>query len=206
MKYPQNIIEVGRLLPDYMGFIFWEKSIRYFNNILPQLPNSIKKTGVFVRATLKEIKTKVFQHELKAVQLHGDESASFCLQLKQLLPDLEIIKVFSIQNTFDFKSLKSFETACTHFLFDTKGKLPGGNGHTFDWRILEKYPSTKPFFLSGGIGIKELSSIEILLKTHLPIYGIDLNSKLETEPGLKDITICKEVIQYSNNNYTTDRK
>ena len=194
MKYPENILEVGALLPDYMGFIFWEKSARYFDGEMPELPKSIRKVGVFVNASVDEIVEKINTYDLQAVQLHGQESVGFCEGLKKNIPNLiDIIKVFSILDTFDFAELKPFEKVCDFFLFDTKGKLPGGNGTTFDWKVLENYPSTKPFFLSGGIGIAELDSINELLKTNLPIYAIDVNSKFEIEPGLKNIQLCREI-------------
>ncbi|MFB9063996.1 phosphoribosylanthranilate isomerase [Flavobacterium branchiarum] len=188
MKYPENIIEVGSLLPDYMGFIFWEKSARYFNGILPDLPKSIKKVGVFVNQSQEEISSKILKYDLQAIQLHGHESVEFCQGLRNKIdPKIELIKVFSADDNFDFGVLKSYESVCDYFLFDTKGKLPGGNGTTFDWRILNKYNSTKPFFLSGGIGIEELEAIKEISKTNLPIYAIDVNSKFEIEPGLKNV-------------------
>lgn len=188
MKYPDNIIEVGSLLPDYMGFIFWEKSARYFNGILPDLPKSIKKVGVFVNQSQEEISSKIFKYDLQAIQLHGHESVEFCQGLRNKIgPKIELIKVFSADDNFDFGVLKPYESVCDYFLFDTKGKLPGGNGTTFDWRILNKYNSTKPFFLSGGIGIEELEAIKEISKTNLPIYAIDVNSKFEIEPGLKNV-------------------
>ncbi len=194
MKYPENILEVGALLPDYMGFIFWEKSARYFDGVIPEIPKSIKKVGVFVNETVEIITQKVLQHDLQAVQLHGKESVEFCEALKKSLPkEIEIIKVFSILDTFDFEVLKPFESVCDYFLFDTKGKLPGGNGTTFDWKVLEKYPSTKPFFLSGGIGLEEMDAVTEILKTNLPVYAIDVNSKFEIEPGLKNIELCKNI-------------
>ena len=190
MKYPENILEVGSLLPDYMGFIFWEKSARYFEGIIPELPKSIQKVGVFVNASVDEIAEKIKTHDLQAVQLHGHESVEFCESLKKNIPNLiDVIKVFPILDTFDFEILKSFENVCDYFLFDTKGKLPGGNGTTFDWKILEQYPSTKPFFLSGGIGIDETEQVKQVLKSNLPIYAIDINSKFEVEPGLKNIEL-----------------
>jgi phosphoribosylanthranilate isomerase len=192
MKYPDNILEVGELLPDYMGFIFWEKSARFFDGIIPELSKSIKKTGVFVNATVEEIVEKVTKYNLQAVQLHGQESVDFCTELKsKLAHSIEIIKVFSVGENFDFKLLEPFEMVCDFFLFDTKGKLPGGNGTTFDWKVLENYPSSKPFFLSGGIGIEELNQVKQLLKTNLPIYAIDINSKFEIESGLKNVELCK---------------
>lgn len=187
MKYPDNILEVGSLLPDYMGFIFWEKSARYFNGTIPELIKTIKKTGVFVNQSQEEIQDKVTKYNLQAVQLHGNESVEFCSELKKRLPKkIEIIKVFSADENFDFEIIKPFESVCDYFLFDTKGKLPGGNGTTFDWTILKKYNSDKPFFLSGGIGINELKAIREISKSNLPIYGVDVNSKFEIEPGLKN--------------------
>jgi phosphoribosylanthranilate isomerase len=196
MKYPENILEVGALLPDYMGFIFWEKSARYFDGQMPNLPKSIKKVGVFVDATLEEILVKIEKYDLQAIQLHGDESVEFCVNLKKNAPKLiDVIKVFSILDTFDFLELKPFENACDYFLFDTKGKLPGGNGTTFDWKVLANYPSTKPFFLSGGIGLEEIESVKEILKTNLPIYAIDINSKFEIKPGLKNKELLKIIVE-----------
>lgn len=190
MKYPDNILEVSKLLPDYMGFIFWEKSSRFFDSEIPNLPKSIQKVGVFVNETLEEIISKIKKYDLNLIQLHGNESVAFCESLKE--EKVKIIKVFSVNDDFDFSILEPFETVCDYFLFDTKGKLPGGNGIVFDWKVLEKYPSTKPFFLSGGIGIDEIQSIQELLKTNLPIHAIDINSKFEIEPGLKNIQLLKD--------------
>jgi len=200
MKYPDNILEAGALLPDYMGFIFWEKSARYFDGVIPNLPQSIKKVGVFVNETVENIIDKVQKHDLQAVQLHGKESVEFCLNLKAQLKNLkqvqiEIIKVFSVADDFDFSVLEPFENVCDYFLFDTKGKLPGGNGTTFDWKVLENYPSSKPFFLSGGIGIDEIDAVNEIIKTNLPVYAIDVNSKFEIEPGLKNVQLCKNALQ-----------
>ena len=187
MKYPENILEVGALLPDYMGFIFWEKSARYFNGEIPELIETVKKVGVFVNQSQEEILEKVAKYNLQAVQLHGNETVEFLSELKKELPKkVQIIKAFSADNDFDFEVLKPYEAVSDFFLFDTKGKLPGGNGTTFDWTILKKYKSEKPFFLSGGIGINELKAIEEISKSNLPIYAIDVNSKFEIEPGLKN--------------------
>lgn len=196
MKYPENILELGALLPNYMGFIFWEKSARYFDGIIPKLPQSIKKTGVFVNESVENIVQKVAQYDLQAVQLHGKESVEFCGELrKSLLKEIEIIKVFSILDTFDFAVLEPFEMVCDYFLFDTKGKLPGGNGSTFDWKVLQQYPSSKPFFLSGGIGLDEMDAVNEILKTNLPVHAIDVNSKFEIEPGLKNISLSRDAVQ-----------
>ncbi len=197
MKYPDNILEVGSLLPDYMGFIFWEKSARYFDGVIPDLPKSIKKVGVFVNENTEVILAKAQKYDLQAIQLHGQESVVFCQDLREnlKLAQIEIIKVFSVDDAFDFEVLKPFEAVCDYFLFDTKGKLPGGNGTTFDWKVLEKYPSSKPFFLSGGIGMEEMEAVKEILKTSLPLYAIDVNSKFEIEPGLKNIELCRDALQ-----------
>jgi phosphoribosylanthranilate isomerase len=197
MKYPENILEVAALLPDYMGFIFWEKSSRYFDAQIPDLPKTIKKTGVFVNESIAIIIDKIIKNNLQAVQLHGKESADFCLNLKSEfdnnnLGEIEIIKVFSIADDFDFELLKPFENRCNYFLFDTKGKLPGGNGTAFDWNVLKNYSSSKPFFLSGGIGLEEITAVNEITKTNLPIYAIDVNSKFEIEPGLKNTKLLRE--------------
>ncbi len=188
MKYPENILEVSQLLPDYLGFIFYEKSSRFFDGKIPKIPNSIKKVGVFVDATLEDINSKIKKYNLNLIQLHGNETKEFCLNLKK--DKIEIIKVFSVDDDFDFEVLKEYENVCDYFLFDTKGKLHGGNGITFNWQILENYKSKKPLFLSGGIGIEEISKIKNL---NLPIFAIDVNSKFEIEPGLKNIKLLEQM-------------
>ncbi|TXD72297.1 phosphoribosylanthranilate isomerase [Aequorivita antarctica] len=195
-----NVAEVAAIQPDYMGFIFYEKSPRFFDGeVIPKLPAGIKKVGVFVDASVEEILEKVRKYNLNIIQLHGDESVDFCKKLKEGLDGarsdksdtIEIWKVFSIRDKFDFEILKSYESIVDKFLFDTKGKEKGGNGFTFNWEILKNYPSKKPFILSGGIGLEEIESLKNLLKTDLPIHAIDVNSKFETAPGMKDVSALK---------------
>jgi len=185
MKYKDNIEAVASLQPDYLGFIFYNKSARHFNNSIPELPESIKKAGVFVDEELDIVIEKIKKHNLQAVQLHGSESPEYCAAIK----DVEVVKVFSIKDEFDFRILQPYEDVCDYFLFDTKGKLPGGNGYTFDWDVLKHYPSTKPYFLSGGIGLNEIEKIKEFKKSAASkyCYALDVNSKFETEPGLKNI-------------------
>lgn len=194
MKYAENMEAVAHLEPDYLGFIFWEPSERVFTGDLGSISSAIKKVGVFVNATLDEIIQKVLEFNLRAIQLHGKESPRFCKDLKEnhtirQLGNLEIIKVFSIKDDFDFSLLAEHEPFCDYFLFDTKGRLPGGNGYTFSWEVLKHYPSTKPFFLSGGIGLEEVEKITNFLKRPESqyCYAIDVNSKFEIEPGRKQI-------------------
>lgn len=214
MKYQDNIEQVAALQPDYLGFIFHETSMRYLGeNQIPNLPDTIKKTGVFVDTELHEVITKINLYQLQAVQLHGAESPEYCEDLKRFchftnktnmkqIPAYagitEIIKAFSIDKDFNFDSLKPYEAVCDYFLFDTKGKLPGGNGTTFDWTILKNYTLTKPFFLSGGIGLNEVESLLAFLgrPESRYCYAIDVNSKFEIEPGLKNIELLKEFKTY----------
>ncbi len=200
MKNSENISEIAELLPDYLGLIFWEKSARFFDGILPEIPKSILKVGVFVDANFNKISSKIEKYQLDLVQLHGNETPKFCKKLYD--SNVSIIKAFSINNDFNFEILKEYESICDYFLFDTKGKLPGGNGTTFDWKLLEKYDSNKPFFLSGGIGLKEMLQIKNFQKTKIAPYciAIDVNSKFENKAGIKikkDLSEFKKLL-YEN--------
>ncbi|WP_300492015.1 phosphoribosylanthranilate isomerase [Flavobacterium sp.] len=196
MKYAENITAIAALQPDYMGFIFYKKSARFYNDTLPEIPKTIKKTGVFVDADSATILETIERYQLQAVQLHGSETPELCTAIRNA-SDVEIIKTFSIDTTFDFRKLEDYESVCDYYLFDTKGKLPGGNGFPFDWTLLKNYPSLKPYFLSGGIAIDHIKTIP---KTGLKPYAIDINSKFETAPGLKDIPLCKQAIVTLKNN------
>jgi phosphoribosylanthranilate isomerase len=217
MKYVENIQQVGALNPDYLGFIFYEKSKRNFEGIIPEVPENIKKTGVFVNEMLAIVISMVEEYRLAAIQLHGDESVEYIIELKAKLAErkelfieenkqikkrknqhfiadntIEIIKVFGIKDTFDFVILKPYEAVVDYFLFDTKGKERGGNGTKFDWTVLEKYPFEKPFFLSGGIGLEDLAEVQKIINSDVPVYAIDVNSKFESLPGVKKIEELKE--------------
>ena len=191
MKFIENIEQVSGLYPDYMGFIFYQKSKRNFEGVIPKLPKSIKKTGVFVNEYLEIVISLVEEYQLEAIQLHGDETVTYIKQLKTHLPSIEIIKVFGIKDEFNFDVLTPFLPLVDYFLFDTKGKERGGNGFQFDWSVLEAYPYEKPFFLSGGIGLKDVLAIQKIIDSNLPIYALDINSKFEIEPGLKNINEVK---------------
>jgi phosphoribosylanthranilate isomerase len=212
MKYLENIQDVAALKPDYLGFIFYEKSKRNFEGIIPDLPTSVKKTGVFVNEYIEIVISLIEEYKLDAIQLHGDESVDYVIELKNHLAErrtlfieenkdikkkknqhyisksaIEVIKVFGIKDEFNFDILKPYTSVIDYFLFDTKGKERGGNGTKFDWSVLEQYPFTKPFFLSGGIGLDDLEQVKIVAKSNLPIYALDINSKFEIEPGRKNI-------------------
>jgi phosphoribosylanthranilate isomerase len=187
MKYQDNIEAVANLQPDFLGFIFHEQSPRHFEGVINDLPNSIHKVGVFVDKTVEFIANHIEKHKLSVIQLHGHESPEMCRILKST--NAKVIKVFSIKDTFDFSVLVPYEKVCDYYLFDTKGKLPGGNGYAFNWDILTDYPSTKPFFLSGGIGLDQVEDLKKFQESSASEYcfAIDVNSKLEIEAGLKNI-------------------
>ena len=197
-----NVAQVAALQPDYLGFIFYDKSVRNYEEGLetPAYP-SIKKVGVFVDASISFVMKKIKAHKLNVIQLHGDESVFYIKEINQnifnskLRHAVEIWKVFSVGDNFDFNILSKYENTVDKFLFDTKGKDKGGNGFAFDWTVLKEYPSTKPFILSGGISMENISEVKELIKTDLPLYAIDVNSKFEDSPGLKNIEKLKKLIK-----------
>lgn len=193
-----NTLEVAQLEPDYLGFIFFEKSKRNYDKAhIEILPEGIKKVGVFVDASIAFVVDKIKQFQFDVIQLHGSETPEYCKSL-QARSKVELWKVFSIKDHFDFSVLEAYETVVDKFLFDTKGKEKGGNGYTFDWSVLQDYPSQKPFILSGGIGLEEIPAVNELKKTKLPLFGIDVNSKFEDKPGLKNIDLLKSLVNELN--------
>jgi phosphoribosylanthranilate isomerase len=192
MKFPENIQEIALLQPDFLGFIFYENSVRnYTENTVVTLPDSIKKVGVFVNERQDKIIQFIQKHHLNYIQLHGNETESYYLELINQLNhnqlNTKIIKAFSVDDSFDIQRLTNFQIV-DYFLFDTKGKLPGGNGTKFNWQILDNYHLEKPYFLSGGIGLEDVESIQEFLKTPASKYcfALDVNSQFELEPGLKN--------------------
>ncbi len=192
MKFPENIQEIALLEPDFLGFIFYEGSVRnYTENTIVSIPNSIHKVGVFVNEKSINIIKNIQKHDLNMIQLHGNETESYCLELINQLNhnqlNTKIIKAFSVDESFDFSILNKYQIV-DYFLFDTKGKLPGGNGTKFNWQILENYKLEKPYFLSGGIGLEDVESIQEFLKTPASKYcfALDVNSQFEIEAGLKN--------------------
>jgi phosphoribosylanthranilate isomerase len=189
MREADNIAALRTLAPDYMGMIFWPESLRYVTTPIPATDEPFERVGVFVDAQERKIKEAIETHQLDLLQLHGKESPESCAQLEQMRP---VIKAFSVGPSFDFQQLEPYENACSYFLFDTRGPLPGGNGKGFDWTHLEGYPSKKPFFLSGGIGPESIAAIKKLQNTPLPLHAIDVNSKFETAAGVKNIPLLQQ--------------
>lgn len=188
MRDPNNIAELIELQPDFMGFIFHEKSSRNVDEQVDvKIPSSIIATGIFVEESEKFILQKVKEYQLTAIQLHGNESPQFCKKLKT--SGLIIIKAFNIHEGFDFEMLKDYESFCDYFLFDAFGKNSGGNGITFNWELLKKYKGKTSFLLSGGIDETMANTINNI--NHPQFVGVDVNSGFEIEPALKDIKKIK---------------
>lgn len=197
MRDKDNIRDVSRLHPDYMGFIFYENSPRYVGaefGIPEDFPADTKRVGVFVNATTEEILDQAGKHRLDFIQLHGAEDVAQCEELKSR--GLGVIKVFSVGDDMDFAVTTKYNHAVDYFLFDTRGKYYGGNAKTFDWDVLKRYDQTVPFFLSGGItpenaeGIKSLSGMNL--------QAIDINSGVEVRPALKDVKKIEAVKVHIN--------
>ncbi len=189
MRDPQNIAEVGALQPDFMGFIFHAASPRYIAELPRQLdlPTTVGKVGVFVNAASKDVVAIAQHNHFDAVQLHGTETPYQCELLQNC--GFGVFKAFSIEKAADLEALEGYRDVCDAFLFDTKGKLPGGNGVKFDWDILAHYEGTTPFFVSGGIGPTDAAAIRAL--QHPRLLGIDLNSGFESQPGLKNALLLQ---------------
>lgn len=196
MREAENIRQLLALQPDFMGFIFYEKSSRFVGEeldeeLLKSFPHTTRKVGVFVNATASYILENYKKYNLDYVQLHGEELPDFCRNLK--LKGVNIIKAFSVDENFYFGKLQNYKPYCDFFLFDTKGQERGGNGTTFDWRILNKYDNEKPFFLAGGIDLENAhKALEI---QNLKVYALDVNSKFEISPAVKDIQKLDELIK-----------
>ena len=186
MRYPENIRAVEALGVDLMGFIFWPGSSRYVGGEVPSyLPGSCRRVGVFVDSALPDILSAVKGFGLDIIQLHGHESPEAITELKERLPSVQVLRSLAISGPGDLAQAREYENICDGFLFDTKGKLPGGNGRQFDWNVLRHYNGSLPFLLSGGIGPGDGMRIRSL---DLPqCIGVDLNSRFETAPGLKDV-------------------
>jgi phosphoribosylanthranilate isomerase len=196
MRDESNIRELVKIHPDYIGFIFYSGSERFAGDnfdlrILEYIPESINKVGVFVKADIDYIFEKINTFGLNLIQLHGGESSEFCRELSH--SGIPVIKVFSINEGFNFKSVNPFKAFCNYFMFDTECRTYGGSSRKFDWDRLNQYDNEKPVFLSGGIGPEDADSIKNL--GNLNIHAVDINSRFEKEPGLKDILKIRKFIE-----------
>ena len=212
MRDGENIRQVAELGANYIGMIFWGKSPRNVtmipthagiipdraNSQLSTLSSQFKRVGVFVDEMPQNIITRVVNYKLDVVQMHGHEQPTVIRNLRATLdPDIraniQFWKAISISNRSDLDICKDYEDCVDAFVFDTKCACMGGSGQQFDWSVLADYDGEKPFLLSGGIGPDDAERIKAF--HHPKCMGIDLNSRFETEPGLKDINKLKAFIQ-----------
>jgi phosphoribosylanthranilate isomerase len=195
MRDAENIREVEALGIDLMGFIFWPKSSRYVSERPAYLPTKCKRVGVFVDEDIKQVKRIAEEYALDYIQLHGHESPAYCAQLQ----GLKLIKAISVSSREDIMTYKSYEGLVDYFLFDTKCPSVGGSGQQFDWTVLADYVGKTPFLLSGGIGPDDAERLrQVFASGGFPARkcaGIDLNSRFELAPGLKDINKLKSFIE-----------
>ena len=186
MREADNIREVEALGIDMIGFIFWPKSSRYVSQRPDYLPKRVKRVGVFVDEDPEQVKRLADDYALDYIQLHGQESPSYIFQLR----GLHVIKAFNISIAEDLLQTQPYEGLVDFFLFDAKGKSVGGNGEKFNWDVLDAYQGATPFLLSGGIGPDDAERVNAFY--HPKCIGIDLNSRFELSPGLKDVAKLKE--------------
>ena len=196
-----NVTEVLQLQPNFMGFIFYDKSPRnctMASNVVRDLKlGTTKKVGVFVNESKDKLLRTVNDFGLDYVQLHGGESVAYCEAL--IAAGLKQIKVFSVGDSFDMNDTNAFQF-CDYLLFDAKGKKPGGNGVQFNWEVLNTYKGAVPFILSGGLELKHLSFLQEISQSYPLLSGLDINSKFEIKPGLKNIDLVGEFINGINMN------
>ena len=202
MRDAENIREVESLGIDFMGFIFWTKSSRYVRERPAYLPTKCKRVGVFVDEDIETVKRIADEYALDYIQLHGHESPDYIRALRVVdgFPvDIHLIKAISVSGRDDIATYKSYEGLVDYFLFDTKCPSVGGSGQQFDWSVLSAYDGDTPFLLSGGIGPHDAPRLrQAFALDGFPVekcVGIDLNSRFELSPGLKDVNKLKEFIK-----------
>jgi len=194
LKNRDNIEAVTALKPDYVGFICYAPSPRFASELddetLAVVPETISKTSVFVNETAEAIHQLIDKYHFDAIQLHGNEDPEFCAEFKG---KVMVMKAFGIDENFYFERLNQYVSSVDFFLFDTKTDKHGGSGKSFDWSLLDKYKLDVPFFLSGGLSLDNLKEVKSI--KHPQFYGVDLNSRFEIEPGLKDIEKLKNAFE-----------
>ena len=181
---------------DFAGLIFYKDSPRYMADKIDKeaLKNSdfdLKKVGVFVNPEMIDVLDAIDEYGLDVVQLHGNESAEMC---DDLSGEVEVIKAFSVDAKSNIdEMIAEYDAVCDYYLFDTTGKDPGGNGEKFDWKILTKAKIEKPFFISGGISVDDIAALKKF--KHPDFFGVDINSRFEKEPGVKDMALLLQFKQ-----------
>ncbi len=176
---------------DLLGFIFYERSKRFTQQTIAS--DGKNRVGVFVNATSETIRTAIRTHTLDIVQLHGDETPELCRELRTTAI---VIKAVGIANEIDFRIIPQYYGTVDYLLFDTKTPEYGGSGVVFPWEVLRNYTGETPFFLSGGIGPESVPELKQL--KHTQLAGIDLNSRFETAPGIKDPVLVRQFLTALN--------
>ncbi len=204
-----NILELLQLPIDFIGFIFYPKSPRFVGNRIPENWinqhardfKNVRKAGVFVNAEMEQILNAVHDYELDVVQLHGEESVEYCRELHQYweitsMRSAKLAKAFQVDESFDFAQTAPYEKFCQFFVFDAKGPAQGGNGMHFNWEVLSNYLGFTPYLLSGGIGPEDAGRIRQL--NFKQMMGVDINSRFELKPGIKDVARVKKFLEEVN--------
>jgi len=207
MRETENIRAIQKMSIDFMGFIFYPKSKRFVgeNFIIPnQFNDEIKKVGVFVDHNINEVVDLVATHSLDYVQLHGNENTSYIQELSER--GIKIIKATGIKEGFNFGSLKAFQPYVNYFLFDTSTSQYGGSGLKFDWQILNDYTLETTYLLSGGIGPGDVEPIMGLYKKDERLLAIDVNSRFEIQPALKNVELLKDFVKKIKTSYATSEE
>lgn len=197
---PQQLLDIAGLGADWIGFIFYPLSARYVGRHTELIRwfsseggvklRNVRKVGVCVDEPLINVFKHCLDFHLDMIQLHGNENPEYLDQLLAGLHErgfgqVRLIKAWGVDDTFDFERCRPFDGLVSFFLFDTRSVGHGGSGSQFPWHLLEAYNGRTPFILSGGIGPKDLDSLAAL--SHPRFAGVDVNSKFELSPGIKDI-------------------
>ena len=208
MRDVENLKDLVKLRPDMIGFIFYPDSPRFvdesaYEHITGIVPQEITKVGVFVNESIDRIQLITEKFQFQSIQLHGTEDPEVCNYFKEL--NYLIIKAFGIENVYDFKNLEPYLDSVDYFLLDSKSILKGGSGKKFNWNLLASYPFKVPYILSGGISSDD---IPLLLKLigNEACAGLDINSRFEKKPGLKDISLIKNFINTMKQNEKSRHK
>lgn len=190
MRDAKNICEIEKLDVDWIGFIFYPNSPRFVSEVPDYLLKRKNRVGIFVNESKEKIIETASSFGLNIVQLHGNESPEFCDEMGKI--GLKVIKAFSIGNDFPTETVNAYLDKCDYFLFDTKKTLHGGSGQKFNWEILSEYRGKTPFLLSGGISWEDTENIRQF--SHPKFIGIDINSKFEVSPAVKNVELVKQFI------------
>lgn len=199
MRDSLNIKEISDTGPDYLGFIFYSRSKRYIGkdpdpNLFRQVRKGILKVGVFVDEEEHTVLEIAGRYALDLVQLHGSEPPHYCQRVRS--HRIRVIKAFGMEDDFDFNRLEPYMDSCDYFLFDTKSVHHGGTGMKFNWNLIANYQLQVPFFLSGGLGPEDIPAINTF--RHPALHAVDINSRFETEPGIKNTEQIREFIKDLN--------